>query len=169
MARTAGCRNQQVPHLPRHQHAVGNLIGRDAFVEFARVPSADKRSFMASAVAVVTVFSKRDGVVMQPSTSIVRGVLGVGLGVDAKADHAAGFSNINLRRNVIRVRELIFAQAPGSRLFAKGIRQCGIRLDEVYQAELPVEMLLFDQTARREVAVGILVMVTWQRKTNQSL
>ena len=37
------------------------------------------------------------------------------------------------------------------------------------QAELPVEVLLLDATARGEIAFRVVVIATWQREANESL
>ena len=100
MARAAGRGNQHVLHGPGHNHSIGNLIRSHAFVELSCVAAANHGPSVLGPMAVVAVVTTGDGIPMQSRSGIVRGILGVVLGVDMQPNHATGFSNINLSGNV---------------------------------------------------------------------
>ena len=73
----SGDGDEQVGQVPRHNHAIGNLVRTNRLVELSRVLAAKTRSFVNRAVAIVTVVTYRDGIAVQHGSSVTGGMVRV--------------------------------------------------------------------------------------------
>ncbi len=112
MRRTGRCWHQQIFNIVWKQSSIRNLIRRNRVVEFAGVLATEARTFVICTMTVVAIVSHGDRVRMQDCSSIPRSVFAVSLSKHTASNHAASFTNIKLRRQMIGVRKLISTPTP---------------------------------------------------------
>src|SRR5687768_12564601 len=90
---------------------------------------------------------------MQHCTRVSFGMPRVALRVNAKPHHTPRFADVELRRDVAGLDELVLAPAPRPRFLAERRGYLRIVLREVDQAHVPAHMLVIDSLPGRGIAL----------------
>lgn len=141
--------DQQVLRLLRRDHTVGHLERLDRVEELALVVAVEAAARVPGAVAVVDVVAGGDGVGVAGGTCISGRGDGVPTREHVLANQAARLAHVDLRRDAVRLGELVSAQAPLTRVRPDGGRDRRIVLQELQQADV-VQDVLAHEARRRE-------------------